>query len=169
MNVLKFNWLAVLLFIFPVTVLSQTVTLKGVVYAKKGGESLDNVSIYVVELKQSASTDENGTFTIAQVPQGEYTINFVVPGYTKHVEKVIVKGSSHPPLTIYVDDETELEEVTISGETLDKINNVRISVTKVTPKLIKGVPGIGGEPDIATYLQTLPGVVTTGDQGGQLY
>lgn len=171
MNVLKFKWLAALLFVLPFSVLSQSVTLKGVVYAKKGGESLDGVSVYVVETKQSLSTDENGIFTIAQVPQGNYTINFYILGFRKHVEKVTVKGSSHPSLTIYMekDDDTELPEVVVNDEIQDKKNNVRISITKVTPKLIKGVPGVGGEPDIATYLQTLPGVVTTGDQGGQLY
>ena len=28
---------------------------------------------------------------------------------------------------------------------------------------------IGGTPDLAQYLQVLPGVIFTGDQGGQLY
>ena len=31
------------------------------------------------------------------------------------------------------------------------------------------IPTIGGEPDLAQYLQIVPGVVFTGDQGGQLY
>ena len=31
------------------------------------------------------------------------------------------------------------------------------------------IPSVGGEPDLAQYLQVLPGVIFTGDQGGQLY
>ena len=31
------------------------------------------------------------------------------------------------------------------------------------------MPAVGGEPDLAQYLQVLPGVIFTGDQGGQLY
>ena len=31
------------------------------------------------------------------------------------------------------------------------------------------IPTIGGEPDLAQYMQVIPGVVFTGDQGGQLY
>src|SRR5690606_36905776 len=46
---------------------------------------------------------------------------------------------------------------------------VKMSVTKVTPKEIKSMPSIGGDPDLAQYLQVLPGVTFTGDQGGQLY
>jgi outer membrane receptor protein involved in Fe transport len=44
-----------------------------------------------------------------------------------------------------------------------------MSVQKITPKEIDKLPSIGGEPDIAQYMQVLPGVVFTGDQGGQLY
>ena len=44
-----------------------------------------------------------------------------------------------------------------------------MSSAKVTSKEIKSLPSVGGESDIAQYLQVLPGVVFTGDQGGQLY
>ena len=44
-----------------------------------------------------------------------------------------------------------------------------MSVIKATPKDMAHVVAIGGEPDFAQYLQTAPGVVTTGDQGGQMY
>ena len=44
-----------------------------------------------------------------------------------------------------------------------------VSVTVITPEMMKQMPTIGGQPDIAQYLQLLPGVVFTGDQGGQLY
>ena len=39
---------------------------------------------------------------------------------------------------------------------------------KIDPIIINKLPSVG-EPDIAQYLQVLPGVVFTGDQGGQLY
>ncbi|MBK7947061.1 MAG: TonB-dependent receptor plug domain-containing protein [Flavobacteriales bacterium] len=48
-------------------------------------------------------------------------------------------------------------------------SQVRMSVTKLTPKQIKRLPSVGGEADLAQYLQVVPGVIFTGDQGGQLY
>src|SRR5204862_2356678 len=36
-------------------------------------------------------------------------------------------------------------------------------------KELKLVPSVGGDPDLAQYLQIIPGVIFTGDQGGQLY
>ena len=44
-----------------------------------------------------------------------------------------------------------------------------MSIITATPKDMARVVAIGGEPDFAQYLQTTPGVVTTGDQGGQMY
>jgi hypothetical protein len=44
-----------------------------------------------------------------------------------------------------------------------------ISVVKITQKDILRVPVTGGVADIASYFQTVPGVVSTGDQGGQVY
>ena len=63
----------------------------------------------------------------------------------------------------------DLDVVTISAEKQEAQKTVKMSVTKLTPKEIKKMPAIGGEPDLAQYLQVLPGVVFTGDQGGQLY
>ena len=43
-----------------------------------------------------------------------------------------------------------------------------MSIITATPKDMARVVA-SGEPDFAQYLQTTPGVVTTGDQGGQMY
>ena len=46
---------------------------------------------------------------------------------------------------------------------------VKAAAIKVSKKDLEMIPTIGGEPDIAQYMQIIPGVVFTGDQGGQLY
>ena len=45
----------------------------------------------------------------------------------------------------------------------------KTSVVNITPKTITKIPSVGGQADLAQYLQVIPGVVFTGDQGGQLY
>ena len=45
----------------------------------------------------------------------------------------------------------------------------QVSVEKLTASQIQQMPSIGGTADIAQYMQVLPGVSSTGDQGGQLY
>ena len=46
---------------------------------------------------------------------------------------------------------------------------VKAAAIKITSQDLKIIPSIGGEPDLAQYMQIIPGVVFTGDQGGQLY
>src|SRR5690606_31353692 len=62
-----------------------------------------------------------------------------------------------------------LKEVQVSASQTERKTTVNVAVEKITPREITSLPSIGGEPDVAQYLQTLPGVVSTGDQGGQLY
>ena len=46
---------------------------------------------------------------------------------------------------------------------------VKVASIKITNKDLQIIPTIGGEPDLAQYMQIIPGVIFTGDQGGQLY
>ncbi|PLW95423.1 MAG: TonB-dependent receptor [Marinilabiliales bacterium] len=64
---------------------------------------------------------------------------------------------------------TQLEGVNISAERQEAKTETNTSVVKITPKQIDKIPSVGGQKDFAQYLQVLPGVVFTGDQGGQLY
>jgi hypothetical protein len=64
-----------------------------------------------------------------------------------------------------------LKEVDISAqnEKDEAKTETKTAVVKITPKQISQIPSIGGQADLAQYLQVLPGVVFSGDQGGQLY
>jgi len=44
-----------------------------------------------------------------------------------------------------------------------------MSVETIRPADLKKIPSFGGQPDLVQALQVLPGFISTGDQGGQLY
>jgi len=62
-----------------------------------------------------------------------------------------------------------LQAVQVDAEGQRRVQETRTSVITITPKDMAMMPSIGGSPDFAQYLQILPGIVSTGDQGGQLY
>lgn len=153
---------------------AQTGTIRGFLYDKSSGEVIPYGSVLLNETKTSSSTDENGFFTFAQLKPGTYNVTATSSGFEKLVKEVVVKPNEISNVKIYVnpinkEDSKELDEVEITAEAQEKKTQVRMSVVKATKKEINAVPTIGGESDIATYFQTVPGVVTTGDQGGQLY
>ncbi|RME97652.1 MAG: TonB-dependent receptor, partial [Bacteroidetes bacterium] len=46
---------------------------------------------------------------------------------------------------------------------------VQVSKVSVSPDQIRSLPSTGGESDIAQYLTVIPGIIASGDQGGQVF
>lgn len=160
-----------LLFILNISFLySQTGEVRGVVFDKTTGEALIGVSVIVQETKQGAATDLNGFFTINKIEAGTYTLRVTYLGYDTTRVKVKVEGKSVKSKTIYLKESViEVGEVMISAAAQEKKTKTNVATTKLTQKNLKQLVTVGGEPDLVQSLQILPGVTTTGDQGGQLF
>ncbi len=169
---MKFNkhYLLVLFLFLTGMSFSQTGTIKGFVYLKESGEPVLFTTVFLKGTNFGQSTDVNGYFSISQIPPGEYTIMVTGIGYDTLQESVIVKAGDMISKKLYlVQSNIKLKEVEVSAVQAAKQGETQISVNKIDPIIIKKLPTVGGEPDLAQYLQVLPGVIFTGDQGGQLY
>jgi len=160
----------VLLLVSAVTVLSQTGIIRGFVYDKDGGEPIIFTNVYLKGTTYGASTNVNGHYVISKVPVGDYTLTVTYLGYdTLQFPITVQAGKIANKLLNIQKSQINLAVVEISAEHQARKTEIQTSVIKITPKQIKQIPTIGGDPDLAQYLQVLPGVVFTGDQGGQLY
>ncbi|MBK7212579.1 MAG: TonB-dependent receptor [Bacteroidales bacterium] len=149
---------------------SQNNSVRGFIYEKESGEPIIFTNVYLYRTSYGAATDVNGYFTISKVPDGNYTLMVTYLGYDTLRENISMKGGSVVTRKLYLDKASySLKGVSISAEYQDMRTDTRTSVVKITPKQIKQIPAIGGQSDLAQYLQVLPGVIFTGDQGGQLY
>lgn len=155
----------------PLSMLAQTGTVRGFVYDESTGEP----SIFTpVSLRgttdHGAQTDVNGYFSISKVPPGHYTLRVVYLGFDTLSKEVDVKADQIQSEKLFLKKTSiEMKTVVVTAEKQKEQNNVRVGVTKLTPKQIERLPAIGGQADLAQYMQVVPGVVFTGDQGGQLY
>ncbi len=165
---------ALLLLCTAAVAAAQTGTVKGFVYDRSSGEPIIYNVVGLVGTTYGAQTDVNGFFNIAGVPAGEYELTSTQQGY----------DTARVAITIVADDITsqnlfigaritasgqQLKEVEVSARKTDQLTQIRVGTTTITPREMKLLPSVGGEPDIAQFLQVTPGVVFTGDQGGQLY
>jgi hypothetical protein len=151
-------------------VYAQTGTIKGFVYQKESGEPVLFTTVYLKGTTMGQSTDVNGYFSISQVPPGSYTITITSMGFDTLQEAITVKAGDIIQKKLYVvQANVKLKEVEVSAQQVVKRGETGVSVNKIDPVAIKKLPTVGGEPDIAQYLQVMPGVIFTGDQGGQLY
>ena len=97
----------------------------------------------------------------------EITIEVDFIGYQKTIPIKVVSGIKLKVQKIYLaKTNLELDVVDLSTEKSENKNMVNSSVIKLTSKNLKKLPSLGGEVDLAQFIQVLPGVVFTGDQGG---
>jgi hypothetical protein len=149
---------------------SQTGSIKGMVFDESNGEIISFATVLVKGTALGAITDDNGIFSIDKIPVGDYEIRISYLGYDSLVVPVSVSAMNAPVQKYYLRKLfIELEGMEISAEKIIAQTETRVSVVNITPKQILRMPSIGGVPDLAQYLQVLPGVIFTGDQGGQLY
>jgi hypothetical protein len=165
--------ISVLLLIVLCTTLSfsqNTGTIKGFVFDKSNGEPVIFTNVYLYKTTYGSSTDVNGYFIITKVPQGEYTLLVTYLGYDTLKIPISMQAGAVITKQLYLQGSAiNLETISISAEYQEARSETKTSVVKITPKDIGQIPSIGGQPDLAQYLQVMPGVVFTGDQGGELY
>jgi hypothetical protein len=148
----------------------QTGKIKGFVYEKETGEPVLFTNVIVKGTTLGAATDVNGYYTITNVPIGEQTVQITYLGYDTLTSSLTVDDDRIASLNLYLTKSSvKLSEVQISADRQEALTEVRTSVTKLTPKEMKQIPTVSGESDLAQVLQVQPGVIFTGDQGGQLY
>lgn len=148
----------------------ETGKIKGFVYDKETGEPALFTNVVVKGSTLGSATDANGYFTVTNVPAGQQTIMITYLGYDTLYSDVNVVANQIASVNLYLEKSSvKLSEVMISAERQEALTEVRTSVTKLTPKEMKQVPTVSGESDLAQVLQVQPGVIFTGDQGGQLY
>src|SRR5690606_2396838 len=144
--------------------------LKGFVYLEKSGEPISYATVYLEGTNIGTTTDINGFFSITRIPAGNYKLVASDLSYGKIEKEVsIFEGKTENVRLMLSKSAVELNAFEISKEKDEAKNEVKISTFSITPATMQRMPTIGGEADIAQYLQVLPGVVSTGDQGGQLY
>ena len=149
---------------------AQTGKVKGFVYDKDSGEPVLFTNVTIKGTTLGAATDVNGYYTVTNVPAGEQIVQITYLGYDTLTASVTVIANQLVSLNLFLKKSSvRLTEVQISADRQEALTEVRTSVTKLTPKEMKKVPTVSGESDLAQVLQVQPGVVFTGDQGGQLY
>ena len=149
---------------------AQTAEVRGFVYDKSNGEPVIFTNVVVKELMLGKATDINGFYTITRLKPGKYTLMCWSIGYdTSKYELNLTAGRIQNQNFYLKPKSTQLQEFEVRADRQKAKENVNISTNVITQKELKQLPTFGGEPDLVQYLQVLPGVNFSGDQGGQLY
>ena len=159
-----------LFFLTSTAVFAQDNSIKGFVYEESTGEPMMFTNVYLKGTSYGSTTNENGFFNINRIPDGRYTLLITSVGYDTISEVFNLSKNETVNRKYYLKETShKLESVTITADKIEARTETKTSVITVTPKTITKIPSVGGQADFAQYLQVVPGVIFTGDQGGQLY
>jgi len=137
--------------------------IKGKVVNTSGGEALRRVQVAVLERKVSAVTGDDGTFKIADLPPGKYTLQVAAVGY-RLVNSTfeITSDSDNKEFSISLAPETlrRTEVVDVKGDIFHGDNPAVPSQLTLTPQELKeSATVLANDPFRA--VQSLPGVSAT--------
>ncbi len=148
---------------------AQQGSVKGFIYDNQSGESIQNSTIFVLGTEIGTYSDLNGAFYLNKIPEGQQVIKVTAFGYIDILDTLTIGKNTITRRYSLKRTSRQIGVVNVTAESQRKIQETRTSVVSITPQDMNKMPSIGGQPDFAQYLQVLPGVVSTGDQGGQLY
>lgn len=131
--------------------------------------NLVQVSLNAAGKRYETFTNNDGFYQINAIPVGAYKLSIWRAGYSTQTLDVKVVADKNTFNRISLKESTvELDDVTVDARKQERQTKVSTAVVQLNPKSIVTF-SIGGEPDLVRALQVMPGVITTGDQGGQLY
>lgn len=155
---------------FVFTLAAQDGIVRGFVYERSTGEAVLYTNVYLEGTTLGSTTNDDGYFSITGIPEGSYKLLVTAMGFDTLQDNITVNADDILTKKYFVKTASyEIEGVDISAERVEARTETKTSVVKLTPADIDRIPTVGGQADIAQYMQVLPGVVFTGDQGGQLY
>lgn len=169
--------LVLLVAAFPLRAAAQVqeVALRGFIVNAETGQPLPGAHLVLQRVdvrqpRQGVATDGNGYYHVAGLAPGRYALRASFVGYRPLRDTLRLSGSEERvtrTLELKPVEQT-LAEVVVTekagGPTTQEAGRQRVG-----PEDIEHVPTPSISGDLASYLQSLPGVVSLGDRGGQLF
>lgn len=163
-----------LLFLIGATpVLAQQSIVRGTVVAEEDGEPIQgvNVALYLgEELITGTASGSDGIYALAEISAGVYTMRATFIGFATWEQELDIGASDRRIINIVLaEGETELDEVVVEGDSDSGMARVLAGQTTVRPADVERIPSPDVSGDLVNYLTTVPGIVSIGDRGGQLF
>lgn len=137
-------------------------TVNGYIKDASNGEALIGATIYIKEIKNGATTNEYGFYSIT-LPSGTYSADFSYVGFQLISKNLTLDKNIQLSIDLAPESE-QLQEVVVQAEIEQaNVRNAEMSTNRLEVKIIQRVPMLFGEADVLRSLLLLPGVSTVGE------
>ena len=154
-------------------VYAQSATIRGFLTEEATGQSLELVNVILETSDGSTSgavTSADGLYQFRRLDPGTYMLRASFIGYKVHQDTLDLSRGEVLTYNISLEADTgELGELVVEASAEASAAAPIAGLQTIRPAEIERVPTPDVSGDLASYLTTLPGVISTGDQGGQLF
>ena len=152
---------------------AQTASIRGFITDADDGEALAGVNVVLESTTgnlRGGSTNADGIYNLTRISTGTYVLRVSFVGYTSWSDTLAFRAGQRLTLNIELAaGGTELDEIVVEAEPETGAARVTAGLQTVSPKDMDLLPTPDVSGDLASYLTTLPGVVSLGDRGGQFF
>ena len=151
--------------LIPVAAFSQAGEIEGTVYNKNTDEPFPGIDVHLIEIDKRVKTDEKGTFSFKEIPEGRYTLSISSPNseLTQKTSIVLQAGKTLTSKIYYSTIEYELKAIEVKTKRAPKT----VIKKSIESKEITRLPGTAG--DALRALPIIPGIGVANDFSGALY
>lgn len=155
----------------------EDATLRVVVNSAEDGNPVIGANVLLLDpdkpeeernILHGGATDSDGLKQFDGVSPGRYLLEVSFIGYETHQEVIELEESDLIVKRVVLPVSREqLDEIVVEGER--NVTTGEAGIHRISSTDIGRVPTPASGGDVASYLQTLPSVASSGDRGGELY
>lgn len=144
--------------------------VRGIVTSAENGEVLQGANVIFIgidaDVRRTAVTDGDGFYAVRDVEPARYRVRISYVGFDTHQDTLNVSAGRRSYNVTLRSTAQRLDEVRVEVER--GATQRKAGLQTVGAQDLDRIPTPGPGGDLASYLQTLPGVVAGGDRGGGL-
>ncbi len=151
---------------------AQDASVRGFITDAADGEPLQGVNVAILDpmgALRGSVTDDDGFFIVVRLAPGQYTLRASYIGYVTIVDTLVLEpDDTYRTRISMVTSIEEGAEIVVEAER-EGGATIAAGLQTVRPRDIDLVPTTDVSGDLVSYLATMPGVVSIGDRGGQVF
>lgn len=158
--------------------LAQTASVRGFVTDAADGQPLIGANVVLQAVGadgvgaagvRGAATDTDGFYAVVGLAPGRYAVRVSSVGYATLADTLLLGPGVRPLDLALAALEGELDGATVEADRAGGGADLDAGLQRIRAADVRTVPAPDVSGDLANYLVSLSGVVTSGDRGGQLF